>query len=87
VSFKPEQRRIALRGRSFHFVAYEAHAADARRHEEASPAMWCLMLEGRRYEVFPWDLDQTEAALDVALLGWLEDNTLGARLPPGTAPT
>lgn len=71
-AFKPSQRRLEFHGRTFHFVSYEAQPANAARHREAEPAMWCLMLEGRRCPVAPYEPDQDEDAADRLLLRWLK---------------
>jgi hypothetical protein len=76
-TFKPQQRHLTVRGRAFHFVSYEAQPADTRRNLEASPAMWFLMVEGRRCPVLPCDTEQSLAEVDAALQHWVEDNAIG----------
>jgi hypothetical protein len=84
--FKPEQRHLFVRGRSFHFVTYEARPADPRRGEPATPALWYLMVEGHRCPVFPWDPMLPAADLDAAFRAWLADNALGPVEPPRHPP-
>ena len=70
-AFKPQQRHLALGGRVFHFVSYEAMPANARRQEEAQPAMWCLMVEGRRMPAVAWQADEGVEATDRRLEAWV----------------
>ncbi len=74
--FKPEQRRFVVDGRTFHFVAYEASPESRAQHRAAEPAMWCLMVEGRRCPVAPWLPDQAEESVDRLLLQWLRTNVV-----------
>jgi hypothetical protein len=89
-AFKPQQRHLKIRGRLFHFVSYEGRPANHRRAQLAFPAMWYLMVEGRRCPVFPFDADQPLAELDAALQDWAEDNALGpverTALPQASTP-
>ena len=80
--FKSEQRRLRHHGREFHFVAYEGRVANDRRGETELPAMWFLMNEGKRTAVLPHALGQPPEALDVQLIGWLDDHVfaVGAAL-------
>lgn len=80
-TFKSQQRRLTIRGRAFHFVSYEGHPANPKRGEDAAPAMWYLMVEGRRCPVFPCDADRSEIQLDAALSDWALDNAFGAFEP------
>ncbi len=84
-AFKPEQRHLNVRGRAFHFVSYEGHAADPKRGRALTPAMWYLMVEGRRCPVIPYEPGQSAPDLDAALLGWVEDNALGPVVPATVA--
>jgi hypothetical protein len=79
-SYKSEQRRLVYRGREFHFVSYEGRVANLRRGEDALPAMWFLMSEGKRQQVMPQTLGQDLAAIDRALLAWLDANVFPASL-------
>lgn len=76
-AFKPQQRHLTIRGRPFHFVSYEGRPTNHRRAQLAYPAMWYLMVEGRRCPVLPCDPDRSLPELDAALRDWAEDNTLG----------
>jgi len=48
-----EQHRLVHRGRSFHFVSYEGHPADAKHEQSEMPPTWYLMLAGKRWLVSP----------------------------------
>jgi hypothetical protein len=76
-SYKIEQRRLSHRGREFHFVSYEAQAANERRGEPAVPPMWYLMNEGKRRPVLPQVAGQPEIELEGALLQWLDEQVYG----------
>jgi hypothetical protein len=76
-SYKSEQRRLTHRGREFHFVSYEGRPANERKGETALPAMWFLMSEGKRTAVMPQVLGQEITALDLHLLGWLDEHVFG----------
>jgi hypothetical protein len=76
-SYKIEQRRLSHRGREFHFVSYEAQAANERRGEPAVPPMWYLMNEGKRRPVLPQVPGQSEIELDGALLQWVDEQVYG----------
>ena len=73
-----EQRRLTHRGRVFHFVSYEAVAANERRNLAAIPPMWHLMNAGKRWPVMPHVSGQDPAELDKALLRWVEQEIFGA---------
>jgi hypothetical protein len=76
-SYKIEQRRLSHRGREFHFVSYEAQAANERRGEPAVPPMWYLMNEGKRRAVLPQVPGQSLVELDDALLQWVDEQVYG----------
>ncbi len=73
-AFKPQQRRLLVNGRVFHFVAYEGQPANVSRKLAAEPAMWCLMVEGRRCPVTPFVPAQPDDVVDRTLLQWLKLN-------------
>lgn len=75
-AFKSEQRHLVVRGRTFHFVSYEARPANAHRGEDEQPAMWYLMVNGRRFPAFPCDPAQKSADVDHALSRWAEQYAL-----------
>ena len=75
-AFKPQQRHLAMGGRNFHFVSYEAQEPNARRGELGSPPMWCLMVEGRRCPVLSYDPAQPLEDVDIALAKWVKENAL-----------
>lgn len=87
-AFKPQQRHVTIRGRPFHFVSFEGRRANRRRAQLAYPAMWYLMVDGRRCPVLPCDASLSPPELDAALRDWAEDNALGpvgGSYPRGTA--
>jgi len=73
-SHKTDQRRIAYRGKEFHFVSYEGHLANPTRGVEAMPPTWFLMRAGKRWEVMPVQVQQEEVELDHQLQQWLDEN-------------
>jgi hypothetical protein len=76
-AFKPQQRHLTIRGRTFHFVSYEAQPANVARGQPGAPSMWYLMLEGRRCPALAYDPKQSLTDLDEALQAWAEGNALG----------
>lgn len=76
-AFKPLQRHLTIRGRDFHFVSYQGSSGNPQRAQLPFPAMWYLMLEGRRCPVFPCDEALTLPQVDETLLEWAEDNAVG----------
>jgi hypothetical protein len=79
--YKPQQRHITVRDREFHFVSYEAHAADPRHDAEAEPEMWYMMRAGRRWAVMPRNPDQPAEETDALLREWAESNAFGDEEP------
>jgi len=79
--YKPQQRHITVRDRKFHFVSYEAHAADPRRDTEAEPEMWYLMRAGRRWAVMPRNPDLAAEETDEKLRAWAEANAFDGEEP------
>ena len=71
-SYRVEQRQLAYRGRSFHFVSYEGQRANLRTGQLATPATWFLMNAGTRWEVMPQVPDQELAETDRLLIEWLQ---------------
>ena len=79
-SYKTDQHRIVHRGRSFHFVSYEAHGANPRTGELAMPATWFLMCSGKRLPAITQVPDQDAEAVVAALIHWLDRNVFTARV-------
>lgn len=71
---KTEQRRVTLRGRSFHFVSYEAEPANPARDKPGVIAAWFLMSAGKRWFALPHALGQDPLELDQQLTRWLEES-------------
>lgn len=70
--YKNEQRRLAHRGRRFHFISYDAEDADPKKKRLAMPATWYLESSGNRWPAIPQTPDQPEAELESQLARWLE---------------
>ncbi len=85
-SYKIEQRRILHRGREFHFVSYEGRIANERRGEDALPAMWYLMSEGKRQPVMPQVLGQDATDIERALVRWVDEHVFSPVAIPAPAP-
>jgi hypothetical protein len=65
-----EQRRVAHRGRDFHFVSYEAPVDKATKSQ--GPPMWYLMSAGKRWQVMEQMRGQPAAELDGLFVAWLD---------------
>lgn len=84
-AFKAQQRHLTIRGRDFHFVSYEGSRGNVQRARLPYPAMWYLMVEGRRCPAFPCDPSLSLPELDAALGAWAQDNALGPVEVPSPA--
>lgn len=86
-AFKPQQRHLAIGGRTFHFVSYEGQPPNPRRGEAGGPPMWYLMVEGRRCPAMPCDPAQALPDVDRALARWAEAHALVPTepVPPSNA--
>ncbi len=73
-SYKTDQHRLVHRGRTFHFVSYDAHAANPRTGEAAMPATWFLMCSGKRLPAIAHDPGQDTEAVIGALTRWLDQH-------------
>lgn len=80
--YKTEQHRLVHRGREFHFVTYEGHAANPAKSEVAEPPSWFLMNAGKRRLVMAQTVGQEEAELDRLLTVWLDLNAFAPILAP-----
>lgn len=78
-SYKTDQHRLVHRGRTFHFVSYEAHLANPRTGEAAMPATWFLMCSGKRWPVIAQTPDQDPELVIAALTRWLDQNVFATR--------
>jgi len=76
--FKNEQRMLDHRGRSFHFVSYEAHGGNAAKNQPAMPATWYLLSYGNRWPAIPLEEGTSEDELDARLADWLETNVFAS---------
>lgn len=85
-AFKPQQRRLMVRGRALHFVSYEGRPANPRRGEDSEPAMWYLMVEGRRFPAFACDPEQELLEVDRSLARWAEKNAMGPATQASSEP-
>jgi len=75
-SFKPQQRRLTINDRNFHFVCYEGSRVKPNSGDTPEPPTWYLMVEGRRCRVMPYTAEQSQEELDAALIRWAESNAL-----------
>jgi hypothetical protein len=71
-AFRNEHRWFTHRGRSFHFLSYEAQAANPRKNLPAVPATWYLLGSSNRWSAIPVEPGQPEEALDAQLAEWLD---------------
>lgn len=83
--YRTDQCRLVHRGKEFHFVSYEGHLANPAKGEAAAPAMWYVMIAGRRHAVMPEVPGQDLVDRDQRLMAWLEANAVG-RAPVPVAP-
>jgi hypothetical protein len=72
-TYKTDQYHVVHRGRTFHFVSYEARQANLRTGEAAMPAGWYLMSAGKRWAVVEQIEDQTPEKIVAALTRWLDE--------------
>ncbi len=72
-SFKNEQRRLTLHGRSFHFISYEAQDANPNKKIEAIVASWYLVSSTSRWPAIPLEPGTPDEELDARLMGWLAE--------------
>lgn len=72
--FKTPQVRLTIQARQFHFVAYEATPGNPRRDEAPTPAMWYLMVAGRRCPVMEYQEAQAEKDVERHLTKWVRSN-------------
>ena len=70
-----EQRRVAHRGRDFHFVSYEGILDKASKTQ--GPPKWYLMSSGKRWEVCEQVDGQPAEELDAQLLKWIDTHIFG----------
>jgi hypothetical protein len=75
-AFKPQQHRLTVDGRPFHFVSYEGQAENLSRNQPQQPPMWFLMVEGRRCPVAPVVEAQSPEQVERVLLRWLSTHIL-----------
>lgn len=75
-AFKPQQHRLTVDGRPFHFVSYEGQVENLSRNQPSKPPMWYLMLEGRRCPVAPVVEAHSPEQVEKVLLRWLAANVL-----------
>lgn len=71
-AYRIDQRRLVYRGREFHFVSYEGHAANPARDVPAVPPTWFLIQSGKRWRVMDQIPGQLEDETNRRLLRWVE---------------
>ena len=81
--FKNELHRITHRKRVFLFISYEAHDANAARHQPAMPNTWYLVSSGNRWPAIPHIAEQPPQELDALLTTWLEDHVFNRAATTG----
>jgi hypothetical protein len=79
--YKTQQHHLVHRGRSFHFVSYEGHPSDEKRHQREEPNSWYLMLAGKRWMVGPQVGEATAADLDRQFGEWLDAHVFNGDQP------
>lgn len=85
-AFKPQQCRLIIDGRAFHFVSYEAEIANPARNKEGVPEMWYLMAGSRRVPTVTCDHRLTAPETERVLTAWAIANAIGDT-PAAPAPT
>lgn len=70
-----EQRRVAHKGRDFHFVSYEGEVDKANKTQ--GPSMWYLMASGKRWQVMEQVRGQDAVEIDGKLVQWLDKHIFG----------
>jgi len=80
--YKHEQRRLAHRGRRFHFISYDAQDADPKQKLLAMPATWYLESSGKRWPAIPHVPELPEAELEAQLAAWLEEHVFAPAPSP-----
>lgn len=73
-TFRTPQVRLTIRSRQFHFVAYDATPGNPRRDEAPTPAMWYLMVPGRRCPVMAYQESQADQDVEQQLTRWVRTN-------------
>ena len=73
-SLRVEQRRLLVRGRTFHFVSYDGIPANVARQIAATAPTWFMMSAGKRWPVMPHVSGQDSADVDRLLAEWVEQH-------------
>lgn len=71
-AYKTQQHRLEHRGRTFHFVSYEAQVANEKHQQTAMPPTWYVMLNGKRWPVVEQTGAPDLAELDRVFGEWLD---------------
>lgn len=78
-AYKTQQHRLEHRGRTFHFVSYEAQVANEKHQQVAMPPTWYLMLDGKRWPVAEQAGEPPETAeLERQFGVWLDEHVFFA---------
>ena len=86
-SMKHEQCRLTHRGRTFHFVSYEAEDANPDKKLPGRPPTWYLVSSNNRWPAIPYLPEQTAAEVEAQCVAWLEAVVFAAAPPaPAAAP-
>jgi hypothetical protein len=73
-AYKPDQRHLSHRGRSFHFVSYEGRPANPKKELAAVGPAWFLMGPAKRWRVMSQVDDQSETEIERRLIAWLDSH-------------
>ena len=74
-TFKLRRRHLTIHRHPFHTASYKGRSANPRGAQLAYPAVWYLMVDGRRRPVLPCDSPRSLLELDAALRDYAEANT------------
>ena len=77
-AYKTQQHRFEHRGRTFHFVSYEAQVANEKHQQAAMPPTWYVMLGGKRWVVTEQVGAPDAAELDRIFGAWLDEHVFSA---------
>jgi hypothetical protein len=84
-SLSTEQRRVVHRGRTFHFVSYEAEERKGPGDRPPRGPTWYLVSSNNRWPAVPYQAGQPMDEVDALCIAWLEEAVF-APLPPAPPP-
>lgn len=71
-TYRNQHHRLTHRGRAFHFISYQATAAQPARQIEARPDTWFLVSANHRWAAIPQVPGRNVDELEARLVEWLE---------------